>query len=39
MKILGKLGLSSRFAQIGQSVKGLTDNDFESFGALKYSIF
>ena len=39
MKILGKLGLSSRFSQIGSSVKGLSDSDFESFGALKYSIY
>lgn len=39
MKILGKLGLTSRFTQIGQSVKGLTDDSFENFGALKYSIY
>lgn len=39
MKILGKQGLASRFTQIGHSVKGLSDNSFESFGALKYSIF
>jgi hypothetical protein len=39
MKILGKLGLASRFTQIGHSVKGLSDNSFESFGALKYGIF
>ena len=39
MKVLGKLGLASRFTQIGQGVKGLSDEGFEAFGALKYSIY
>lgn len=37
MRILGKLGLSSRFTGISTNVKGLADQNFEKFGALKYS--
>ena len=37
MRVLGKLGLSSRFTGISSNVKGLADQNFEKFGALKYS--
>jgi len=37
MRILAKLGLSSRFTSTNVQVKGLTDQNFEKFGALKYS--
>ena len=37
MRILAKLGLSSRFTGISTNVKGLADQNFEKFGALKYS--
>ena len=40
MKTLSKLGLSARFNQIGEKVdrsKVFQDQDFEKFGALKFS--
>lgn len=37
MKILAKLGLSGRLTSVGSQVKGLADENFEKFGALKYS--
>ena len=37
MRILGKLGLSSRFTGVSTAVKGLVEENFEKFGALKYS--
>ena len=37
MKILHKMGLSSRFTAFGQNIKGLTDVNFENFGAFKYT--
>lgn len=37
MKIHSKLGLSSKFTAVGSHVKGLTDDNFEKFGAFKYS--
>ena len=37
MRILGKMGLSSRFTGVATNVKGLYDENFEKFGALKYS--
>jgi hypothetical protein len=37
MRILGKLGLSSRFTSVATHVKGYSDENFEKFGALKYS--
>ena len=37
MRILAKLGLSTRFTSTNVQVKGLTDQNFEKFGALKYS--
>jgi len=37
MRVLGKLGLSSRFTGVSTAVKGLVEENFEKFGALKYS--
>jgi hypothetical protein len=37
MRILGKLGLSSRFTGVATHVKGYSDENFVKFGALKYS--
>ena len=37
MRILGKMGLSSRFTGVATHVKGYADENFEKFGALKYS--
>lgn len=39
MRILSKQGLTSRYIQIGNSVKGLSDNNYECYGAFKYSTF
>lgn len=37
MKVLQKLGLSGRFTGVSAQVKGLDQESFEKFGALKYS--
>lgn len=36
MKVHGKLGLSTKFAAVGKNIK-LEDENYEKFGALKYS--
>ena len=37
MKILGKMGLSSRFTGVATHIKGYSAENFEKFGALNYS--
>jgi hypothetical protein len=37
MKVQGKLGLTSRYTGIGALVKGVHDEEFEKFGAMKFS--
>ena len=36
MRVHGKLGLSTKFAAVGKNLN-LKDDNFEKFGALKYS--
>ena len=37
MKLTDKLGLSSKFTSVSSNIKGLSDENFEKFGALKFS--
>ena len=37
MKVLGKLGLTSRLTGVSKNIKDFADENFEKFGALKYS--
>lgn len=37
MRITGKLGLTSKYTGVSQNIKNLADENFEKFGAMKYS--
>ena len=37
LKVYDKLGLTSKFTGVSSNVKGLEDDEFVKFGALKYS--
>lgn len=39
MKLYEKLGLSSRYLTTANGVKDMTNDDFEKFGAAKFSFF